>query len=51
MSVNAIVTVPSSADEAERSGRDPLTASTMSSTDFVRKKPYCSLLAGMELCH
>ena len=51
MSVNAIVTVPSSAEEAERSGRVSLTASTISSTDLVRKNPYCSLVAGIELCH
>ena len=51
MSVNAIVTVPSSAEEAERSGRVSLTASTMSSTDLVRKNPYSSLVAGIELCH
>jgi hypothetical protein len=51
ISVNAIVTVPSSAEEAERSGRDSLTASTISSTDFVRKNLYSSLVEGMELCH
>ena len=51
MSVNAIVTVPSSAEEAERSGRASLTASAISSTDLVRKKPCSSLLVGTELCH
>ena len=49
--MNAIVTVPSSAEDADRSGRDSLTASTISSTDFVRKNPYSSLVEGMELCH
>ncbi len=39
MSVNAIVTVPSGEEVADRSGRDSLTASTMSSTDVVSKKP------------
>ena len=51
MSVNAIVTVPSAAEEAERSGRVSLTASTISSTDLVRKNPCSSLVAGIELCH
>jgi len=51
MSVNAIVTVPSGADDPDRSGRDSLTASAISSTDFVRKNPYSSLVEGMELCH
>src|SRR5688500_16253339 len=50
MSVNAMVTVPSGADEAERSGRNSLTAPAISSTDVVRKQPSTSLATGIELC-
>jgi hypothetical protein len=49
MSVNAIVTVPSGADDAERSGRASLTSSAISSTDLVRKNPWTSLATGTEL--
>ena len=50
MSVNAIVTVPSGAEDAERSGLSSLTASAISSTEVVRKNPYSSFEAGTELC-
>ena len=39
MSVNAMVIVPSGAEVEDRSGRDSLTASAISSTDFVRNNP------------
>ncbi len=39
MSVKAIVTVPSGAEDPVRSGRDSLTASAISSTDLVRRNP------------
>ena len=51
MSVKAIVTVPSGAEDAERSGRVSLTASAISSTDLVRKNPCSSLEDGTEPCH
>jgi hypothetical protein len=51
MSVNAIVTVPSAADVPERSGRDALTDSAMSSTDVDSRKPCSSLVDGTELWH
>src|SRR4029453_239220 len=50
MSVKAIVTVPSGAEDSVRSGRDSLTASAISSTDLVRRNPSSSLAAGIELC-
>jgi hypothetical protein len=49
MSVNAIVTVPSGADVDDRSGRASFTASTISSSDFVRKNPCSSFGVGTEL--
>jgi len=51
MSVNAIVTVPSDAEDADRSGRDSLTASAISSTDLVMKNPCSSFDDGTEPCH